>query len=308
MPKCKEKTIVGIFFEESGRYPLLTAEEETALSQTVQRAQKAQKTIAMAEENKKAISDEKRDQLLKAIEAGEKAKQKFVQSNLKLVVAMAKKRVGKSPDLTLLDLIQEGSMGLMRAAEKFDWRRGFKFATYATWWIRQFISRAFDEQGRTIRIPGHMVRKVGQYQGVQRKFQQEFGVKPLVEEIAFEMGVEIEEVKAIKRVSLSILSLEALVFENSEKTILGFLEDKHELPCVESVHNLSIKGILEGAFLKLPERYRKVLLMRFGLGGGEPQTLEEVGQTLGVTKERVRQLQMLAFKKLRKDRRIRELQ
>ncbi|TSC94358.1 MAG: RNA polymerase primary sigma factor [Candidatus Berkelbacteria bacterium Athens1014_28] len=258
---------VRMYLQEIGRIPLLSTEEEIRLAKRI----------------------EKGDQL---------AKRRLAEANLRLVVSIAKKYIGRG--LSLLDAIQEGNTGLMRAVEKFDYKKGYKFSTYATWWIRQAITRAIADQARTIRIPVHMIETINKLIRTQRQLVQDLGREPNPEEIAREMGIELDKVEHIMKISQETISLESPVGEESDSKLGDFIEDDKNLSPEESAIYQLLKGDV-GKFLEfLAPREQKVLKMRFGLETGRTHTLEEVGKEFGVTRERIRQIEAKALQKLKK--------
>jgi len=264
---------VRMYLKEIGKISLLTAEDEVSLAKRV----------------------EKNDL---------KAKERLINSNLRLVVSIAKKYVGRG--LSLLDLIEEGNIGLMRAVEKFDWRKGYKFSTYATWWIRQAITRAIADQARTIRIPVHMVETINRFIRTSRKLMQELGREPTPEEVAKEMDIDPEKVREIIKVSQEPTSLEAPVGEEKDSTLGDFIPDEEIRPEDQASVEL-LKSHLSEVLDTLNDREKKVLRLRFGLEDGRQRTLEEVGREFGVTRERIRQIEAKALRKLRHPTRSKKL-
>ncbi len=277
MPKVEDIPLtdpVRMYLREIGKIPLLTPEEEVELA--------------------------------KRIEAGDlEAKKKLMAANLRLVVSIAKKYIGRG--MLFLDLIQEGNLGLSRAAEKFDYRKGFKFSTYATWWIRQAITRAIADQARTIRIPVHMVETINKLIRVSRQLVQKLGREPTAEEIAEEMGIDAERVAEIQRIAQEPVSLETPIGEEEDSQLGDFLEDKELLSPDDAAANQLLREELESMIDELAPREREVLRLRFGLEDGHPYTLEEVGRRFGVTRERIRQIEAKALRKLRHPSRSKKL-
>jgi len=275
---------VRMYLKEIGRVPLLSMEEE--------------RTLAMAIEAGELEAQKNGTANNAIIEAGFEAKRRLTEANLRLVVSIAKKYVGRG--MLFLDLIQEGNLGLIRAVEKFDYRKGYKFSTYATWWIRQAITRALADQARTIRIPVHMVETINRLIKVSRQLLQEKGREPTAEEIAHEMGLTPEKVREVIKISQEPISLETPIGEEEDSHLSDFIEDQEAVAPAEAASVMLLKEKMADVLKNLTERERKVLVLRFGLEDGHQRTLEEVGQEFGVTRERIRQIQNVALLKLRK--------
>lgn len=246
----------------------------------------------------KAVDE--RELAKKIINGDESARLKFISANLRLVVSIAKRYVNRSANLSILDLIQEGNIGLSRAVDKFDYKRGFKFSTYATWWIRQAITRALADQSRTIRIPVHMVETISKYTQVKRRLTQELGRDPLVEEIAVEMEMPIEKIHYIQKISQDVVSLESPVGDSDDDSTLSeFIKDDKSLTPAQVASQTLLREKIKEILIDLSEREQKILQLRFGLEDGVTHTLEEVGKEFGVTRERIRQIEAKALLRIR---------
>ncbi len=249
------------------------------------------------------LTGEQERDLAKRIEAGdEEARRQFIKANLRLVVSIAKRYVNRSPNLSILDLIQEGNIGLSRAVDTFDYRRGYKFSTYAHWWIRQAITRALADQSRTIRIPVHMVETISKYTQAKRRLFQELGREPLAEEIAIEMGVPVERVYHIQKISQEVISLESPLGDggdDDDSVLANFIQDERTLSPQQSASQALLKERIKTILADLAPREQKILSMRFGLEDGVTHTLEEVGKQFGVTRERIRQIEAKALSRIR---------
>ena len=293
---------VKMYLKEIGQIPLLDPKEEPKIAKRIQDGSEARKMLA---ENPD-LDEEKKKELDRIAEDGEQAKQLLIYSNLRLVVSIAKKYVGRG--MLFLDLIQEGNCGLIKAVEKFDYTKGFKFSTYATWWIRQSITRAIADQARTIRIPVHMVETINKLTRIQRQLVQDLGRDPLPEEIAEKMeGITADKVREIQKIALDPVSLETPIGEEDDSHLGDFIEDKETLSPDDYTNNQLLKDEINNVLQGLTEREEKVLRLRFGLLDGRTRTLEEVGKEFNVTRERIRQIEAKALRKLKHPNRSKRL-
>jgi RNA polymerase primary sigma factor len=287
--------LVRIYLREIGRVPLLTAQDEVELAKSIEAGLFAEETIRIGCQNGGPRGAEVAELAVLAAE-GLRAKQRLIEANLRLVVSIAKRYIGRG--LVFLDLIQEGNLGLIRAVEKFDYTKGYKFSTYATWWIRQAITRAIADQARTIRIPVHMVETINKMARIQRQMHQDLGREALPEEIAKEMGLSLERVAEIQRIAQEPISLQSPIGE--EDSDLGdFIEDADAVVPIEAAAFIMLQEQLDNVLDNLSVREQRIIQLRFGLTDGHPRTLEEVGREFGVTRERIRQIESKTLAKLR---------
>jgi len=285
--------LVRIYLREIGRVPLLTAEDEVELAKSIEAGLFAEDILGGGFVLARRAECTELEQLM---DEGVRAKQRLIEANLRLVVSIAKRYIGRG--LVFLDLIQEGNLGLIRAVEKFDYTRGYKFSTYATWWIRQAITRAIADQARTIRVPVHMVETINKLARVQRQLHQELGREATVDEIAGEMGLEPERVAEVQRIAQEPVSLQSPIGE--EESDLGdFIEDADAVVPIEAAAFIMLQDQLERVLCELADREQRIIQLRFGLTDGHPRTLEEVGREFGVTRERIRQIESKTLAKLR---------
>ncbi len=321
---------VRMYLKDIGQVKLLNSEEEIAIATRIENGTIADSILSnyyAGKDHSAVVTDEilssveeiadfkeekealfigiNYDALVDFSEDGKTAKSELAEANLRLVVSIAKKYIGRG--MSFLDLIQEGNLGLMKAVDKFDYRKGFKFSTYATWWIRQAISRSIADQARTIRIPVHMVETINKYARISRQLTSELGHDPTTAEIAKAMGVEESKVEEIRKIAIEPTSLDAPVGEEDENQLSDFIKDKTTLGPAEAANFSSLRKELENVMESLTEREQKVLRLRFGLDDGQARTLEEVGQDFDVTRERIRQIEAKALRKLRHPTRAKRL-
>ena len=288
---------VRMYLKEIGKVRLLTAAEEIDLAMKIEAGLEATAQLDDAESKGKELSRTEKRRLGRVEQMGLDAKQQLIEANLRLVVSIAKRYVGRG--MLFLDLIQEGNLGLIRAVEKFDYKKGFKFSTYATWWIRQAITRAIADQARTIRIPVHMVETINKMVRIQRQLLQRLGREPTADEVGEEMGMTAERIREIQKISQEPVSLETPIGEEEDSQLGDFLEDRTAEQPPEAASFTMLKEQLTKVLDSLAERERKVISLRFGLDDGRPRTLEEVGHEFGVTRERIRQIESKTLAKLR---------
>jgi RNA polymerase primary sigma factor len=288
---------VRMYLKEIGKVDLLTASEEVHLAMKIQAGNEATEKLEAAERGDVELSRTELRRLSRIEQVGLDAKQQLISANLRLTVSIAKRYVGRG--MLFLDLIQEGNLGLIRAVEKFDYTKGFKFSTYATWWIRQAITRAIADQARTIRIPVHMVETINKLVRVQRQLLQEYGREPTPEEIGAEMGMTADRVREIQKISQEPVSLETPIGEEEDSQLGDFIEDASAVAPPDAASDSMLREQLEQVLDGLADRERKVIKFRFGLEDGHPRTLEEVGREFGVTRERIRQIESKTLAKLR---------
>ena len=296
---------VRMYLKEIGKVPLLTAEQEVILAKAIDEGEAATAEIDKATDNGRKLSSTRLRELQRTERHGQLAKKKLIEANLRLVVSIAKRYVGRG--MLFLDLIQEGNLGLIRAVEKFDYNKGFKFSTYATWWIRQAITRAIADQARTIRIPVHMVETINKLIRIQRQLLQDLGREPTPEEIGREMEFSPEKVREILKVSQEPVSLETPIGEEEDSHLGDFIEDSDAVVPVDAASFILLQEQLDSVLHTLSEREKKVIQLRFGLTDGHSRTLEEVGKEFNVTRERIRQIEAKALRKLRHPSRSRKL-
>jgi len=294
---------IGLYLKEMSRVPLLTVEEELELAKRIERSQMAKRAL---ERSNGSTSPKRRKELEEQIQDGIQAREHLIKANTRLVVSIAKRYIGRG--VPFLDLIQEGNLGLMKAVEKYEYQRGFRFSTYATWWIRQTITRSIADQGRTIRVPVHMVDRIRQMYRLTHEMEQKLGRVPNNEELAKEMNLPPAKVDWMMRVSWLPLSLESPINDDEEDSELGmFVEDNLTPTPIQSAYSKLLRDKIEAVLETLPPREARILRLRFGLENGHTYTLEEVGQKFGLTRERIRQIESKALRRLRHPRRSRQL-
>ncbi len=288
---------VRMYLKEIGKVDLLSAADEVHLAMKIEAGTEATEKLEAFSAGELDLTRAEQRRLMRIEQMGLEAKQQLISANLRLVVSIAKRYVGRG--MLFLDLIQEGNLGLIRAVEKFDYTKGFKFSTYATWWIRQAITRAIADQARTIRIPVHMVETINKLVRIQRTLLQDLGRDPTPEEIGAEMGMSAERVREIQKISQEPVSLETPIGEEEDSQLGDFIEDAGAVAPPEAARDSMLREQLEQVLDGLADRERKVIKLRFGLADGHPRTLEEVGREFGVTRERIRQIESKTLAKLR---------
>ena len=293
---------VRMYLKEIGRVGLLNGDDERRLAQAIEQGNVAAQMVDAPD----VVGDTvERRRLIRQVQAGQRAKSDLIQANLRLVVSIAKRYAGRG--MQFLDLIQEGNLGLMRAVDKFDYTKGFKFSTYATWWIRQAITRAIADQARTIRIPVHMVESMNRVLRIQRQLHQELEREPTLDELAVQSGLDIERVREILRISQDPLSLDSPIGEEDDSNLADVIADATaEAPADAATRQMLVRAV-EEALSELSDREQEVVKMRYGLVDGQAKTLEEVGREFGVTRERIRQIEAKTLAKLRHPQRSQKL-
>lgn len=303
MESISSDDTIGLYLKEMSRVPLLSSDEELDLAKRIELGRFAKKGLERLNGRSSAL---RRQELEQHIADGELAREHLIKANTRLVVSIAKRYIGRG--VPFLDLIQEGNLGLMKAVEKYEYRRGFRFSTYATWWIRQTITRAIADQGRTIRVPVHMVDRIRQLYRLTHEMEQRLGRAPNNEELADAMGVTPGKIDWMMRVSWLPLSLESPINDDEEDSELGmFVEDQLTPSPIQSAYTKMLREKIEAVLETLPPREARILRLRFGLENGHTYTLEEVGQKFGLTRERIRQIESKALRRLRHPRRSRQL-
>jgi RNA polymerase primary sigma factor len=288
---------VRAYLKQIGKVALLNAEEEVELAKRIEAGLYAAERVRKAEEESEKLQPQMRRDLRWIVRDGERAKNHLLEANLRLVVSLAKRYTGRG--MAFLDLIQEGNLGLIRAVEKFDYTKGYKFSTYATWWIRQAITRAMADQARTIRIPVHMVEVINKLGRIQRELLQDLGREPTPEELAKEMDITPEKVLEIQQYAREPISLDQTIGDEGDSQLGDFIEDSEAVVAVDAVSFTLLQDQLQSVLATLSEREAGVVRLRFGLTDGQPRTLDEIGQVYGVTRERIRQIESKTMSKLR---------
>jgi len=292
------KDAVRMYLKEIGKASLLTMEDEVDLAMKIEAGTQAAERLDLAEEEGRVLSHREKRQLSRIEQVGLDAKQQLIEANLRLVVSIAKHY--RNRGMSFLDLIQEGNLGLIRAVEKFDYTKGFKFSTYATWWIRQAITRAIADQARSIRIPVHMVETISKLRRIQAKLVYELGREPTPEETGQRMGITADRVRELEQIAQEPVSLETPIGEEGDSLLGDFVSDNNAANPFDAAKKITLEEQVGKILDCLPERERKAIALRFGIGDDRPHTLEEVGRELGVTRERIRQIENKALTKLRR--------